>query len=187
MGCSGTCRTEPVVGENIYQLHPSAELCRHFRDRPYQGAAPCDAEFLFVGLDANYAADIALRPVFAQVLDYHRDGVGFWQRQGVHHPFLLPQYRGGGRRYHRNFARLGFLPQEAAQVSFVELLHVPTVGRSNLVVADLDLDHLRMIDTAMRSGRAHHVFMPGVHAGHRRARAARNPAVFLAACAPERR
>jgi hypothetical protein len=97
--------------------------------------------------------------VFAEVLRYHQDGAGFWQRHGVHHPFLLPAYRGAGRRYHRNFARLGFLPQDAAQVCFVELLHVPTVGRSKLVAADLDIAHLRMIDAAMRRGCARHVFV----------------------------
>ncbi|WP_369935363.1 hypothetical protein [Xanthomonas tesorieronis] len=143
----------------MYQLHPSAALREHFGDRPYQGAAPWDAEFLFVGLDANYAPDIESSPVFAEVLRYHQDGADFWQRHGVHHPFLLPAYRGDGRRYHRSFARLGFLPQEAAQVSFVELLHVPTVGRSKLVAADLDSAHLRMIDAAMRNGRARHVFV----------------------------
>ncbi|MBB5866113.1 hypothetical protein [Xanthomonas sp. 3058] len=122
-------------------------------------AVPYEAEFLFVCLDANYATDIEASVVFTELLRYHHDGAGFWQRHGVHHPFLLPGYRGDGRRYHRNFAQLGFLPQDAAQVAFVALLHVPTVGRSKLVAADLDITHLRMIDSAIRNGRARHIFL----------------------------
>ncbi|MET0551179.1 MAG: hypothetical protein ABW002_18135 [Xanthomonas sp.] len=143
----------------MYTAHPSAALRRHFIARPFQGAAPWDARFLFVGLDANYAPDIERSPIFAGLVRYHQDGVDFWQRHGLHHPFLLHGYRGDGRRYHRNFARLGFLPQHAAQVSFVELLHLPTVGRNALVVSDLDPGHLRMLDAAMREGQARHVFV----------------------------
>ncbi|NIJ73984.1 MULTISPECIES: hypothetical protein [unclassified Xanthomonas] len=143
----------------MYTLHPSAELRRHFSERPFQGAAPWDARFLFVGLDANYAPDIERSPIFPELLRYHQDGVDFWRQHRFHHPFLLPGYRGDGRRYHRNFARLGFLPGDAAEVSFVELLHLPTVGRNSLVVSDLDPSHLRMLDMAMRQGRARHVFV----------------------------
>ena len=75
-------------------------------------------------------------------MEYHEDGVAFWLRHGVHHPFLLPEYRGDGRRYHRTFSRIGFTPRHAELVSFVELLHVPSVGRSKLAPQDLDPAHL---------------------------------------------
>lgn len=130
-----------------------------FRDRPFQGAVPDQAQFLFIGLDANYAAAIEESPVYASLLEYHGDGVSFWHRHGVHHPFLLPAYRGDGRRYHLNFARIGFRPEDASRVSFVELLHVPTVGRSTLETKDLDPAHLKWIESLIASGNSGHVFV----------------------------
>jgi hypothetical protein len=143
----------------MYRAHPDRQLRTKFDERPYQGADPRLATFLFVGLDANYAEDIASQPVLRDVLEYHADGVGFWQRHGVHHPFLLPSYRGDGRLYHLNFARIGFSSAHAAQVSFVELLHLPTVGRSTLEASDLDANHLRWLDSLMRSGQGRRVFL----------------------------
>jgi hypothetical protein len=77
----------------------------------------------------------------------------------VHHPFLLPEYHGDGRRYHRTFARIGFTPKHAGLVSFVELLHVPSVGRSKLEPRDLDAAHLRRINAAILNGSAKHIFV----------------------------
>lgn len=77
----------------------------------------------------------------------------------MHHPFLLPDYRGDGRRYHRTFARIGFTQQQADLVSFVELLHVPSVARSKLAPQDLDLSHLCGINAAILHGKAKHVFV----------------------------
>ena len=108
----------------MYRAHPDRELRDKFERRPYQGADPSSAAYVFVGLDANYAEDIEAHPIYSDVLEYHADGVAFWQGHGVHHPFLLPSYSGDGRRYHLNFARIGFAPTQAEQVSFVELLHV---------------------------------------------------------------
>lgn len=144
----------------MYQPHPSRELNSHFADRPFQGAEPSAAMFLFVGLDANYDENIEHSSIFQSVLEYHQDGVAFWRRHGVHHPFLLPQYTGDGRRYHRNFARIGFEPQHASLVSFVELLHVPSVGRNKkLAPQDLDPLHLRMLNSAILNGQAQHIFV----------------------------
>lgn len=143
----------------MYKDHPNQELQRHFAERPFQGAAPEDARFLFVGLDANYAPDIESSPIFPSVLDYHRDGVAFWMRRGVHHPFLLPTYRGDGRRYHQNFTRIGLTPESAADVSFVELLHVPTTGRSAMVAGDLSRPHLDRVAAAILRGRARRIFV----------------------------
>lgn len=143
----------------MYQAHPSRVLSELFARKPYQGVTPDSARFLFVGLDANYAADIEHSPIFAELLAYHEDGPAFWRSHGVHHPFLLPQYAGDGRRYHRTFAKIGFLPEHANLVSFIELLHLPTVGRSSLVPKDLDSTHLRRLSNAVFSGQAKYVFL----------------------------
>lgn len=143
----------------VFQAHPSEHLSQLFARKPYQGVASEDARFLFVGLDANYAVDIEHRPIFADLLAYHEDGPGFWRRHGVHHPFLLPSYKGDGRRYHRTFAKVGFQPRHAELVSFIELLHWPTVGRSNLVPTDLDRTHLQRLSGAVFRGQARYVFL----------------------------
>jgi hypothetical protein len=143
----------------MYFLHPSRELCDLFALKPYQGAVPQEADFLFVGLDANYDEGIASAPIFSKVLEYHCDGVAFWRKYGVHHPFLLAGYTGDGRRYHRTFARIGFSPAHANLVSFVELLHVPTVGRNVLVPEDLAHEHLKWLNNVIRQGGARHVFI----------------------------
>jgi hypothetical protein len=144
---------------DVYQPHPSQSLTAMFRDKPYQGARPESAEFVFVGLDANYDAQIESSPAYPRVWEYHDDGVAFWWRQKVHHPFLLTDYRGDGQHYHRNFARTGFEPEDACRVSFVELLHIPTVGRSKLVAKDLDLAHLKWLDGIIWRGAKRNVFL----------------------------
>jgi hypothetical protein len=144
----------------MYHAHPNRELNHHFARRPFQGAEPSKALFLFIGLDANYDKSIELSPIFQSVMEYHQDGIGFWQRHRVHHPFLLPHYSGDGRRYHKNFSRIGFQPHHASLVSFVELLHAPTVGRNpGLAPEDFDSDHLSMINCAVLGGVARHVFI----------------------------
>lgn len=143
----------------MYQSHPSEELNAQFRHRPYQGVEPSEATFLFIGLDANYDENLEQSPSFGSVLEYHQDGVAFWRRHGVHHPFLLPDYRGDGRRYHRTFARIGFTPKHAPLVSFAELLHVPTGGRSQLAPQDLDPAHLHRLNAAILHGNAKHIFV----------------------------
>jgi hypothetical protein len=143
----------------MYQQHPSHELKKLFARQPYQGAIPSSAKFLFVGLDANYSAGIENTPIFQNVLEYHQDGVSFWRRHGVHHPFLLSQYRGDGRRYHATFAKIGFKPEHAELVSFVELLHVPTIGRNKLSPEDLNPSHLQMLNSAILEGDAEHIFI----------------------------
>ena len=143
----------------MYVPHPSQELQALFARKPYQGADPSTATFLFVGLDANYDPSVESTPSFSSIAEYHEDGVAFWRSYGVHHPFLLPSYRGDGRRYHLNFSRIGFAPSHAHLVSFVELLHVPTVGRSQLAAGDLSFSHLRQLNSLIRTGNAQHIFV----------------------------
>lgn len=143
----------------MYITHPSAQLNEIFFNKPYQGVAPHQATFLFIGLDANYDEHIQEKPIFSKVLEYHNDGVTFWLNHGVHHPFLLTEYAGDGQFYHRSFARIGFQPQHANLVSFAELLHVPTKGQNKLDATDLDLSHLKMLDSAILEGKASHIFI----------------------------
>lgn len=144
----------------MYLAHPNRALHDLFAHKPYQGAVPEQARYLFVGLDANYDASIEQQPVFPKILEYHNDAVAFWRQNGVHHPFLLPTYSGDGQRYHRSFSRIGFRPHHAERVSFIELLHVPTVGRNKLIAEDLDVTHLQRLGSAILDGQAKHVFLP---------------------------
>jgi len=144
----------------MYDPHPNAALNRAFAARPFQGAEPETAKYLFVGLDANYSPTIEQNAVFDRVLDYLADGVAFWKAHGVHHPFVLPEYRGDGQKYHRTFATIGFRPEHADHVSFIEMLHVPTAGRSNLTIDDLDRVHLLQLNEAIERGSARHIFVP---------------------------
>jgi len=144
----------------MYQQHPSVALTRAFSAKPFQGASPEAADFLFVGLDANYAASIEESPFFQRVLEYLDDGVEFWCKYGVHHPFLLPEYSEDGQLYHRSFSRIGFGVEHAHQVSFIELLHAPTCGRNTLTTEDLDRRHLSRLNEAIIRGKAKHVFIP---------------------------
>lgn len=143
----------------MFVIHPYDDLVRLFAAKPYQGAKPEDSALVFVGLDANYAADIDRQPVFPQIIEYHSNGPQFWQEHGVHHPFLLPSYRGSGRKYHRNFAQIGFNPRQAEKISFVELLAVPTVGRSLLTSDDFDRAHLRFLREMLFHSKPKSVFV----------------------------
>lgn len=143
----------------MYNIHPSHQLNEIFRAKPYQGTAPEDAKFLFIGLDANYDPAIETSPVFPKILEYHENGVTFWQKYGVHHPFLLSDYKGDGKFYHKSFADIGFKHEHAELISFVELLHLPTVGRNKLEATDLDKEHLKKINHAILEGKAEYIFI----------------------------
>jgi hypothetical protein len=149
----------PTGGQSSYTSHTCEALNERFAARPFQGATPESARFLFIGLDANFAAEIAKNPIYGRLLEYLDNGVAFWRAHKEHHPFLLNNYSGGGWRYHRAFKNIGFRPEHAADVSFVELLHVPTVGKSDLKRSDLDLAHLQRISEAIDRGSARYVFI----------------------------
>jgi hypothetical protein len=138
-----------------YDIHPSAELRELFAAPPipFQGQDPQKASVIFVGLDANYAPELFDTGNFRErIIEYHKDGVAFWQCHGVHHPFLLPEYplpgTQGGRPYHRKFSNMGLTPDFASEVSFVELLNIPTTGSTeNKRFWELfDLEHAKNLD-----------------------------------------
>jgi hypothetical protein len=144
----------------MYFPHPNGKLHELFSQKPYQGADPATARFLFFGLDANYDPDIEDKHYFSEIVEYLEDGVGYWRERGYHHPFRHPEYRGDGALYHRRFAAIGFKVEHAEQVSFVELIDVPTHGKSKLQVSDLRASHLdRLLDWVL-NGRAAYIFIP---------------------------
>lgn len=138
---------------------PHEGLKAHFQHKPWKGNNPMLASFLFVGLDANYDANI--HKTLPEIFDYLCDGVRWWQtnKEGVHHPFRLIRYIGDGKRYHDKFAEIGFTPENAGLVSFVELLHLPTIGRSTLLSSDLSADHLRKLNNIFDNGAAKYIFV----------------------------
>lgn len=120
-----------------YGLHPSRQLQALFQQQAFshQGQEPEKASVVIVGLDANYSPEISEnRSFFKKIVEYHADGVGFWEKYGVHHPFLLPDYplkkNTGGVPYHRRFSWMGLTAEYARHVSFIELLDIPTTGRT---------------------------------------------------------
>jgi hypothetical protein len=141
-----------------YGPHPSEALREVFRSKPYQGQDPRVAKLIVLGTDANYSPRVSDHAFFSTILEYHEDGVGFWRRNGVHHPFLLPSYpfdrRRDGVRYHRNFQKLGLGPKHADLVSFVELLDMPTIGVTveGTFLRLLRPAHLAWLEDALFSG-----------------------------------
>ncbi len=144
----------------MYFPHKDRTLHELFLLKPYQGADPATAQFIFFGLDANYAPEVGDQPYFSEIVTYLEDGVGYWRQRGYHHPFRHPDYRGDGALYHSRFAEIGFTMEHAAQVSFVELIDVPTSGRSNLRPNDLKQSHLDRLLYWVLDGRAAYIFIP---------------------------
>jgi hypothetical protein len=137
-----------------YGIHPSSELIKLFFEKPYQGQIPTKARVLIIGNDANYHPELCEHVFFERVLEYHRDAINFWEKYGVHHPFLLNTYpldsRKGGVRYHGNFRKLGFDAKHAKSISFIELLNVPTIGNTvsdlNEFIPLMNPTHLKWLD-----------------------------------------
>ena len=144
----------------MYLPHQNKKLQELFSRKTYQGADPASAQFLFFGLDANYAPDIGDKHYFSEVVSYLEDGARYWKERGVHHPFRLPEYKGDGKHYHNRFAEIGFTKEHADQVSFVELIDVPTHGKSNLKASDLNVTHLDRLLDWVQHGSAVYIFIP---------------------------
>ncbi len=140
--------------------HSNDKLQELFSRKPFQGADPATAQFLFFGLDANYDPAIGDKHYFSEVVSYLEDGVRYWKDRGFHHPFRHPEYRGDGALYHRRFAEIGFTKEHAKQVSFIELINVPTFGKSGLRVSDLKASHLDRLRAWVLRGRAAYIIIP---------------------------
>jgi len=111
-----------------FEKHPSKLLNDLYLKKNYQGANPVDAKVLFVGRDPNWAFDVDSQEMFNSVSKYLNDGITFWKENNIHHPFLLPNYKGDGKRYHRIFSKLKIESRFSSNISFVELVGFPTTG-----------------------------------------------------------
>tara|TARA_R100000935_G_scaffold47231_1_gene70942 strand:+ start:337 stop:1092 length:756 start_codon:yes stop_codon:yes gene_type:complete len=119
------------MNNSNFKKHPSKSLIELYRLKNFQGANPASAKVLFVGKDPNWAVDIDSSPIFNLVRDYLYDGVEFWKKHKVHHPFLHPKYDGEGKRYHESISKLNFKSNYADKISFVEIIGFPTTGMSS--------------------------------------------------------
>lgn len=137
----------------MYNIHNSLVLQDLFSEKPYQGQVPQKASILILGLDANYSVDIESSSIFDLIKEYHYDGVKFWKKYGVHHPFLMRGYKSSGYLYHDMFRKLDIDVTYADKVSFIELLSKPTQGKHDAklfkeyVCDESNKNHLRMIES----------------------------------------
>ncbi len=140
----------------VFEKHSCRKLQELYKNKPYQGQDPEKAKYIFIGKDANWNADIENQTYFPKIQEYLTDGVAFWKKYKIHHPFLLPEYRGDGKRFHTQFAKTYDGDSIADQVSFVELIKIPTTGIAReskekrafeeLLFSEENLQHLRYID-----------------------------------------
>ena len=117
---------------NNFQKHPSRALINLYKERNFQGANPIDAKVLFVGKDPNWAINIEELSIFELVEEYLNDGVRFWKKYNIHHPFLHPKYNGEGKKYHKAISKLNLESKLADKISFIEIIGFPTTGMSSL-------------------------------------------------------
>jgi hypothetical protein len=142
-----------------FNIHPSDTLLHLFREKPYQGQSPQKANIIFLSSDANYSDEISNHSFFQYITEYQQDGVKFWEKHSRHHPFLLDSFpfkkNSGGRPFHKTFSRLGLTKEYASNISFIELLDIPTIGnKSNnkeLFYSFINIKHLKFIDNLICS------------------------------------
>ena len=146
-----------VKSKSTFGRHPSKRLNDLYLIKNYQGANPIDAKVIFVGRDPNWAADIDERKMFESVVEYLTDGIAFWEKHNIHHPFLLSGYKGDGRKYHRNFSRMNLDSSVANKISFVELIGFPTTGMAGsnstlfkqYLFSDANRENLRLLNKVL--------------------------------------
>lgn len=132
--------------------HRAQGLIDAYKQKYWQCQDPRNANVIFLGLDANWDEHIESNSVmYPELLNYLDDGVKYWKAHGIHHPFLSPSYnKQGGYTYHNNFRKTGITSDYADQVSFVEILAVPTYGRSSyankLFMHLIDLHYLKNLN-----------------------------------------
>jgi hypothetical protein len=140
-----------------------------FKAKPYQGQGPEKEKVLFVGRDANYPDLPCKHPFFERIKEYHRDGVAFWEKHEVHHPFLCDDFpfprNAGGRPYHKNFTKLGLDSTYAKDISFIELRELPTRGVTGKIpksvfISKLEPSHMQRLDRWISQSGRKLIFLP---------------------------
>lgn len=150
-----------------FNKHPSKQLEKLFKSKPYQGQAPEKAKIIFFSSDANYSEEIATHQFFNRIIEYHEDGIKFWEKYQVHHPFLLEEYpfkkNQGGVPFHKRFQSIGLTSEYAKEVCFWELLDIPTTGsmskNKQLFLNLISADHLKKIDKVFQSDAGQLIFV----------------------------
>ncbi len=136
--------------------HPSEQLQNIFINRPYQIQIPEKAKVIFLSLDANWDIDIEKDSNYLnETLRYLSDGVKYWETEKIHTPMLKSYYNGDGKRYHKQFMKLGLSSENAKDICFMELLNVCTYGNSTskegkkeyleILLSDENKEHLKRI------------------------------------------
>ena len=158
-----------------YGAHGFAELERLYQNKPYQGQDPRSSCVIFLGRDANYPQALAEAETFFQlILEYHKNGVAFWEKYRLHHPFLHPEnpfikYKDqrfkAGVRYHKIFAKMGLDPGFAKHISFVEILNKATSGNTgedkhNWFYQNIDDKHIQWLEEVLLGPSEKTVFVP---------------------------
>ena len=136
-----------------FNKHPSIQLVELFKKKPYQGQSPHQAKVIFLSSDANYSEEISNHSFFKLILEYHEDGITFWKKYGIHHPFLHATYpfkkNKGGVPFHKRFTSIGLTSDYAEYVCFLELLDIPTIGSMSkdkkLFLNLINISHLKQI------------------------------------------
>ena len=140
-----------------YGRHPSEVLQNLFQQKPYQGRNPAEARYIIFGIDANFPINIhedENNVFFQRVLEYLEDGPAFCRRYGVHHPFLLEEnpYRKGGKTYHQNIRRY-YKFKNIEEISFIELLNIPTFGRTgnnqDILINMINIEHFQFLQESI--------------------------------------
>lgn len=152
-----------------FQKHTSTEMVTLFQNKPYQGQDPRKAKIIFLSSDANYSPQISDHKFFKYILEYQKNGVDFWNKYNVHHPFILPEYpfnkSEAGVPFHRNFGKLKLSKEHAEHISFIELLDIPTIGNKSeneeLFWDLVSEDHLRFLDKIIKNDNAKLIVIPG--------------------------
>lgn len=142
-----------------FNIHPSKLLNELYKVKKYQGANPEFAKVLFVGRDPNWHYDVENSPVFTKIEEYLSDGSKFWEKHDFHHPFLDSDYKGDGKKYHRIFSYLNINSKYSNNISFVELIGVPTTGmaKSNdkefkiQLLSEMNQKHLIELDKLLEN------------------------------------
>ncbi|MGV9003788.1 hypothetical protein [Flavobacterium sp.] len=143
----------------MFTKHPSDSLKDLYIIKNYQGANPQDAKILFVGKDPNWSSTIDTCEIYELVKEYLSDGVSFWKKYNIHHPFLHPKYKGDGKKYHQAVSRINLSSENADKISFIEIIGFPTTGMSSLnpklfnehLLSDENRNHLVELDELLNN------------------------------------